>query len=174
MGESVTYDSRRLAGVSVYRKAVHEFSIGDRIQFTALDKTLGVANRDLAVIESISPDGRITARLDNNRQSRATSTSKSGRRIRSGKNSATGRSTRRAGTQPRPSLPKAARRAKSSACAPIPNARCIIRRDSSRRRRSPSPRDPQPNSNSAEPAKTAPHFLWSADPFGRRSSAGRS
>lgn len=67
-GESVTYDPRRLAGVSVYRKAVHEFSIGDRIQFTAPDKTLGVANRDLAVIESIAQDGRITARLDNNRQ----------------------------------------------------------------------------------------------------------
>ena len=67
-GESVTYDPRRLAGVSVYRKAVHEFSIGDRIQFTAPDKMLGVANRDLAVIEFIAADGRITARLDNNRQ----------------------------------------------------------------------------------------------------------
>ena len=67
-GEIVNYDPRRLAGVSVYREAVHEFSAGDRIQFTAPDKSLGVANRDLAVIESIAPDGRISARLDNNRK----------------------------------------------------------------------------------------------------------
>jgi conjugative relaxase-like TrwC/TraI family protein len=66
--ELTTYDPRRLAGVSVYREVVHEFSVGDRIQFTAPDKQLSVANRDLAVIESISPDGRISARLDDNRQ----------------------------------------------------------------------------------------------------------
>jgi ATP-dependent exoDNAse (exonuclease V) alpha subunit len=64
-GELVTYDPRRLAGVSVYREVAHEFSVGDRIQFTAPDKSLGVANRDLAVIESISSDGRIAAQLDN-------------------------------------------------------------------------------------------------------------
>jgi ATP-dependent exoDNAse (exonuclease V) alpha subunit len=42
--------------------------VGDRIQFTAPDKSLGVANRDLAAVESITPDGRISARLDNNRK----------------------------------------------------------------------------------------------------------
>jgi conjugative relaxase-like TrwC/TraI family protein len=67
-GELTTYDPRRLTGVSVYREVAHEFSVGDRIQFTAPDKSLGVANRDLAVIEAIHPDGRIAARLDNNRQ----------------------------------------------------------------------------------------------------------
>ncbi len=67
-GELVTYDPRRLAGVSVYREAAHEFAPGDRIQFTAPDKQLGVANRDLAVIESIQPDGHVAARLDDNRQ----------------------------------------------------------------------------------------------------------
>jgi len=66
-GESVAYDPRRLSGVNVYREAEHQFSIGDRIQFTAPDKSLGVANRDLAVIDSIAPDGRMAARLDNNR-----------------------------------------------------------------------------------------------------------
>ena len=66
-GELTTYDPRRLAGVSVYREVAHEFSVGDRIQFTAPEKSLGVANRDLAVIESISPDGHIAARLDDNR-----------------------------------------------------------------------------------------------------------
>jgi ATP-dependent exoDNAse (exonuclease V) alpha subunit len=67
-GELATYDPRRLTGVSVYREIDREFSVGDRIQFTAPDKSLGVANRDLAVIESISSDGPISARLDNNRR----------------------------------------------------------------------------------------------------------
>src|SRR5580658_6221229 len=67
-GEQVTYDPRRLTGVSVYREIDRDFSVGDRIQFTAPDKSLGVANRDLAAIESIAPDGRISARLDSNRQ----------------------------------------------------------------------------------------------------------
>lgn len=44
------------------------FAVGDRIQFTAPDKSLGVANRDLAVIDSIRPDRHISARLDNGRQ----------------------------------------------------------------------------------------------------------
>ena len=67
-GELTTYDPRRLSGVSVYREVTHEFATGDRIQFTAPDKSLGVANRDLAFIESITPDGRIAARLDDNRR----------------------------------------------------------------------------------------------------------
>jgi conjugative relaxase-like TrwC/TraI family protein len=67
-GELATYDPRRLSGVSVYREVPHEFAAGDRIQFTAPDKSLGVANRDLAFIESISPDSRITARLDDKRR----------------------------------------------------------------------------------------------------------
>jgi hypothetical protein len=66
-GTLATYDPRRLTGVSVYREVAHEFSVGDCIQFTAPGRTLGVANRDLAVIESITPDGRISARLDNNK-----------------------------------------------------------------------------------------------------------
>jgi conjugative relaxase-like TrwC/TraI family protein len=65
---TVSYDPRRLAGVSVFREVDRQFSAGERIQFTAPDKSLGVANRDLAVIESITPDGRVAARLDDNRK----------------------------------------------------------------------------------------------------------
>jgi ATP-dependent exoDNAse (exonuclease V) alpha subunit len=64
----VTYDPRRLTGVSIYREIQREFSSGDRIQFTAPDKSLGVANRDMATIEAIHRDGRLSAHLDNNRQ----------------------------------------------------------------------------------------------------------
>jgi hypothetical protein len=67
-GELATYDPRRLTGVSVYQEIERELSVGDRIQFTAPDKSLGVANRDLAAIEAIHPDGRLSIRLDNNRQ----------------------------------------------------------------------------------------------------------
>ena len=66
--ELATYDPRRLTGVSVYQEIERELSVGDRIQFTAPDKSLGVANRDFATIEAIHPDGRLSARLDNNRQ----------------------------------------------------------------------------------------------------------
>src|ERR1039458_2893179 len=66
--ELVTYDPRRLTGVSVYREIEREFSLGEPLQFTAPDKLLGVANRDLATIESIHPDGRLSARLDDRRQ----------------------------------------------------------------------------------------------------------
>jgi conjugative relaxase-like TrwC/TraI family protein len=66
-GEQQTYDPRRLHGVSVYREIEREFSVGDRIQFTAPDKHLQVANRDLATIEKFSPDGHISARLADGR-----------------------------------------------------------------------------------------------------------
>ncbi len=64
-GNVVTYDPRRLTGVSVYREALHKFSVGDRIQFTASDKTLRIANRDLAIVESINLDEHISAQLTN-------------------------------------------------------------------------------------------------------------
>ena len=67
-GELATYDPRRLTGVSVYQEIQREFSVGERIQFTAPDKSLDVANRDMAAIEAIYPDGRLSVRLDNGRQ----------------------------------------------------------------------------------------------------------
>jgi ATP-dependent exoDNAse (exonuclease V) alpha subunit len=63
-GNIVTYDARRLAGITVYRNIEREFAVGDRIQFTAPDKSLGVANRDMAVIDSFTPGGQICVRLD--------------------------------------------------------------------------------------------------------------
>src|SRR6202050_4255817 len=67
-GELATYDPRRLTGVSVYQEIQREFSVGERIQFTAPDKSLSVANRDRATIEAIRADDRLSIRLDNNRQ----------------------------------------------------------------------------------------------------------
>ena len=67
-GEITTYDPRRLTGVSVYQEIEGQFSVGDRIQFTAPDKSLGVANRELATIETVDPNGRLSAHLVDNRQ----------------------------------------------------------------------------------------------------------
>ena len=66
-GELATYDPRRHTGVNVFKEVALEFSTSDRIQFTAPDKALGVANRGLAVIESISPEGRVVARREDHR-----------------------------------------------------------------------------------------------------------
>jgi AAA domain len=66
-GDEVSYDPKRLSGVSVFREAEREFSVGDRIQFTAPDKQLGVANRELGLIERIDTESNIALRLEDGR-----------------------------------------------------------------------------------------------------------
>jgi ATP-dependent exoDNAse (exonuclease V) alpha subunit len=63
-GEHVTYDPSRLRGISAYREMEREFAIGDRIQWTAPNRALEVANRDLGTIEQIASDGKMTVRMD--------------------------------------------------------------------------------------------------------------
>ena len=62
-GSTIDYDPRRLRGVNVFREVEREFSTGDRVQFTAPNKHLGVANRDLGTLASFE-DGRMTLRMD--------------------------------------------------------------------------------------------------------------
>ncbi|MBB5346182.1 conjugative relaxase-like TrwC/TraI family protein [Edaphobacter lichenicola] len=62
-GSSVTYDPRRLRGVNVFRETEREFATGDRIQFTAPNKDLGLANRDLGTVFGLE-DEKMTVRLD--------------------------------------------------------------------------------------------------------------
>jgi conjugative relaxase-like TrwC/TraI family protein len=62
-GEQLTYDPSRLRGVSVYREVEREFSVGDRLQFTAPNRELGVANRDLGTITEIGPNRLLSVRL---------------------------------------------------------------------------------------------------------------
>jgi conjugative relaxase-like TrwC/TraI family protein len=63
-GEQVSYDPSRLRGISAYREIEREFAVGDRLQFTAPNRELGVANRDLGTIEHISQDGQLAVRMD--------------------------------------------------------------------------------------------------------------
>jgi len=64
-GEQVTYDPSRLRGISAYREIEREFAVGDRIQFTAPNRALHVANRNLGTIEHIGQDGQFSVRMDN-------------------------------------------------------------------------------------------------------------
>ena len=63
-GIHVTYDPSRLRGISAYHEIEQEFAVGDRLQFTAPNKELGVANRDLGTIRKIGENGRIAVVMD--------------------------------------------------------------------------------------------------------------
>jgi hypothetical protein len=63
-GSSVSYNPARLYGVSVYRELEREFSVGDRMSFTAPNRELGVANRDLGTVERIDEKGQLSVRMD--------------------------------------------------------------------------------------------------------------
>jgi conjugative relaxase-like TrwC/TraI family protein len=66
-GERVTYHPSRLRGISAYRETEREFAVGDRVQLTAPNRELQIANRDLGTLKSFDPDGRITLRMDSGR-----------------------------------------------------------------------------------------------------------
>lgn len=67
-GERVTYDPSRLRGISAYREIEREFAIGDRVQFTAPNRDLRVANRDLGTVKSFDHEGRIALRMDTGKE----------------------------------------------------------------------------------------------------------
>jgi conjugative relaxase-like TrwC/TraI family protein len=66
-GTERTYDPRRQRGVSVFRKEIRRFSVGDRIQFTAPTNELKIANRELGAIDAISRAGRLNLKMDSGR-----------------------------------------------------------------------------------------------------------
>jgi conjugative relaxase-like TrwC/TraI family protein len=66
-GEHVTYNPARLHGISAYREIERDFAAGDRLSFTAPNRELGIANRDLGKVEHIAKDGQLTVRMDNDR-----------------------------------------------------------------------------------------------------------
>jgi conjugative relaxase-like TrwC/TraI family protein len=67
-GERVSYDPSRLHGISAYREIDREFAIDDRIQMTAPNRALQVANRDLGTIQQIDADGKMTVRMDGDKE----------------------------------------------------------------------------------------------------------
>jgi ATP-dependent exoDNAse (exonuclease V) alpha subunit len=67
-GEHLTYDPRRLHGVSVYGEAERHFSTGDHVQFTAPYRDQHIANRQLGTVEQIDAEGNLRVRLDSGQQ----------------------------------------------------------------------------------------------------------
>ena len=63
-GSEIAYNPARLRGIDTYTEAERRFSVGDRIQFTAPQQELHLANRALGTIEQIAPNGSVTARMD--------------------------------------------------------------------------------------------------------------
>jgi hypothetical protein len=66
-GEQVTYDPTRLRGISAYREIELELALGEKLQFTAPNRALQVANRDLSTLEQIAEDGKLTVRMESDK-----------------------------------------------------------------------------------------------------------
>ena len=67
-GEQLTYDPRRLHGVSVYKEDARDFSEGDRVQFTAPYTEKHIANRELGTVDHVDSEGNLKLRLDSGRE----------------------------------------------------------------------------------------------------------
>jgi conjugative relaxase-like TrwC/TraI family protein len=67
-GEELSYDPRRLQGVTVYRDAERTFAHGDRVQLTAPHYAEKLANRELGTVERIDGDGNLKLRMDSGRE----------------------------------------------------------------------------------------------------------
>lgn len=66
-GDQVSYDPRRLHGVTLYRETERQFAKGDRVQFTAPNRQQHIANRELGTVENIDARGNLQIRLDSGR-----------------------------------------------------------------------------------------------------------
>ncbi|HLQ51993.1 MAG TPA: MobF family relaxase, partial [Terriglobales bacterium] len=67
-GRQVSYDPRRLQGVTAYRETGRTIAPGERIQFTAPWKEKRLANRELATVEQVQQNGKLTVCLDSGRR----------------------------------------------------------------------------------------------------------
>jgi conjugative relaxase-like TrwC/TraI family protein len=67
---SITYDPRRLQGVTVYQVDYVRLARGDRLQLTAPDRARHLANRELGVIEGLDGDRHLDVRFDSGRRIR--------------------------------------------------------------------------------------------------------
>lgn len=66
---TVSYDPRRLQGVTLYRETDRAFAAGDRVQSTAPDRARDLANRELGTVERIGTNGQMEIRWDCGRTS---------------------------------------------------------------------------------------------------------
>lgn len=67
-GEELSYDPRRLQGVSVYQDTKRMFAEGGRIQMTAPYRHHKLANRELGTVDKIDGQGNLKLRMDSGRE----------------------------------------------------------------------------------------------------------
>ena len=67
-GEELSYDPRRLQGVTVYRDGERSFAQGDRVQTTSPYQPLHLANRELGTVQKIDGAGHLKLRMDSGRE----------------------------------------------------------------------------------------------------------
>jgi conjugative relaxase-like TrwC/TraI family protein len=67
-GEELSYDPRRLQGVTVYRDAERTFAQGERVQMTAPYHEQRLANRELGAVEQIDKNGNLKLKMDSGRE----------------------------------------------------------------------------------------------------------
>jgi ATP-dependent exoDNAse (exonuclease V) alpha subunit len=67
-GEELSYDPRRLQGVTVYRDGERVFAQGDRVQMTAPYQEQRLANRELGTVEKIDVSGNLKVKMDSGRK----------------------------------------------------------------------------------------------------------
>jgi len=66
--EELSYDPRRLQGVTVYRDSERTFAEGDRVQMTAPYHEQKLANRELGTVEKIDGNGNLKLKMDSGRE----------------------------------------------------------------------------------------------------------
>jgi ATP-dependent exoDNAse (exonuclease V) alpha subunit len=66
---ALTYDPRRLQGVTLYQEANRAFAAGDRVQMTAPDRERGVPNRELGTVDRINRQGEMKVQWDSGQTS---------------------------------------------------------------------------------------------------------
>ena len=66
-GVEATYNPSRLRGIDAYAEVERNFSVGDRVQFTAPNRELHVANRALGTIDQFTQDGLMAMKMDTGR-----------------------------------------------------------------------------------------------------------
>lgn len=63
-GKRLTYDPKRFYGVQLYTVESRQFSVGDRVQFTAPWKDQNIANRQLGTISALDKSGNVAVEVD--------------------------------------------------------------------------------------------------------------
>ncbi len=66
-GELITYDPRKVNGVTVYQEAERSFAEVDRIQFTTAFHPQKIANRELGTITALDEAGNLKLQMDSGR-----------------------------------------------------------------------------------------------------------